>query len=132
MRVKPRESESLPSSPPLGPFAMLVTAKDSKSTSALPFEGVAVQAVRKATLRTLFALPYQDLLAGTKGDAVKVVKALRERLVQEPIETKVLNVWVDGADRVRGVDVKRLQTIVNDSKVGLSAVRIVFVIPKAR
>lgn len=111
---------------------MLVTASDSKTASALPFENVAMQAVRKATLKAHFALPYQDLLAGTKDDAVKVVKALRERLVQDPIGTKVLNVWVDREDRVRGVDVKRLQTIVNDSKVGLSAVRIVFVKPKAR
>jgi hypothetical protein len=97
---------------------MLVTASDSKTASALPFENIAMQAVRKATLKTLFALPYQDLLVGTKGDAVKVVKALRARLVREPIDAKVLNVWVDGPDRIRGVDVKRLQTIVNDSKVG--------------
>lgn len=110
---------------------MVITGRDKQSTVQSPFDGVVMQVVRKANLKTPFSLPYTELLTGSKGDVAKAIDALRQRLAHlRSIDPRVLNVWVGKADRVGGVDIKRLQTLVNDPKVGLSAVRIVFIEPK--
>ena len=130
IRIRTRPKKTTPGSPPLPPFALVVPVKTKQSAGPMPFEGVVMQPIRPTAIRSRFSLPYEQLLVQSKGDLAQAVGELRSRFAHlRSVDPVLLTVRVAQADRARGIDVKRLQTVISDPRLGLSAVRLVFADP---